>query len=50
MAGLDPAIQSARVCGMDESVTAFIRRADARRLDGRLRGGHGERAKENGLA
>jgi hypothetical protein len=42
MAGLDPAIQSARVCGLMMHLIESICRADARQLDGRREGGHGE--------
>jgi hypothetical protein len=46
--GFDPAMQQARVCGLDESLAlriirdAFIRRADAH-MDGGVRPGHGEK-------
>jgi hypothetical protein len=38
MAGLDPATHRARVCARIK----FHRRAGARRMDGRLKGGHDE--------
>jgi hypothetical protein len=42
MAGLDPATQLASV---SERQRVFFRRADARLLGGRLKGGHGELGK-----